>query len=91
MNAADAKARTEVQLADGRTGWLIYWPIPNQQRRTGHTHPGGKARVVLETGQFISVPINSVSPLCHPADDISGAGTVAAARPLEQTCQEVHP
>ncbi len=91
MNVADAKARTEVQLTDGRTGWLIYWPIPNQQRRPGRTHPGGRARIVLETGQYISVPVNHVSPLCHPADDTSGAGAAPTARPLEQTCQEVHP
>jgi hypothetical protein len=64
VNATDAQRRAPVQLADGRTGYLLYWPIPSHQRREGaRPRRGAAARVYLHTGAVINVPTNQVSPL----------------------------
>jgi hypothetical protein len=55
--ALDAKNRAPVDLADGRTGWLLYWPVPVEARHTrpGHGKGGQRARVYLDTGHVLSI------------------------------------
>jgi len=50
-----ARRRAEVELPDGRRGFLMYWPAKSRVKSKG-----SKARVVLETGAFLSVPVDDV-------------------------------
>jgi hypothetical protein len=56
VTARDARDRRSVRLPDGRTGRVLYVPIPSTARHT-HTQrsPGAKARVVLPSGVVRSV------------------------------------
>lgn len=49
--------RAVVRLADGRTARLAYWPDRSARRRS----PGAKARVILPSGRWLSVDLESVS------------------------------
>lgn len=58
---AAAKTRATVALADGRTGELIYWPIPVGERRpgVGKRRAGNKARVLMG-GRHLTVPADLI-------------------------------
>lgn len=74
MTAKAAKARAVVRLPDGRTGRLIYWPLPVSARKDGparHGTRGARARVQLPSGAVISVDPTDVT--------VVDAGTEAAA------------
>ena len=59
-----AKARRPVRLADGRTGRLVYWPVPAGERRTRpRRHHGGKAVVLLPSGAHVSADPTTVTTL----------------------------
>lgn len=68
MTAKAAKARAVVRLPDGRTGRLLYWPIPDNDRisdpfavrRDRHTR-GARARVELPGGAIVSVDLDDVT------------------------------
>lgn len=44
--AGAARDRATVQLADGRTGVLVYFPLPLEERRRGDGH--GKRRTAAQ-------------------------------------------
>lgn len=63
LTPADAAARVPVRLPDGRTARLISVPGPTNHRRVG-----GKARVILPSGAYLSVPVGELVAL--PADGV---------------------
>lgn len=58
-----AKTRAIVQLADGRTGRLISWPIPPEERRKPVRSLGRRAKVELAGGAMVSVRPEHVSEI----------------------------
>lgn len=58
LTPADAKARRQVELDDGRVGYLLFVPSGGRRRgqtgRRDHGGPGNRIRVALETGAVIS-------------------------------------
>lgn len=79
MTAKAAKARAVVRLADGRTGRLIYWPLPVSARKDGparHGTRGARARVQLPSGAVLSVDPAEVT--------VVEPGNQAPAQKLEQ-------
>lgn len=68
---AAAAARAHVRLPDGRTGQLLYWPLPATRRRGRRPSSGGRPKILLGSGAVLTV---------HPADiTITGHKMKAAA------------
>jgi hypothetical protein len=64
VTPAMAKARVVVRLPDGRTGRLIYWPLPKAQRR--HHQRGASAthaKVQLPSGAILTVSADTIQAL----------------------------
>lgn len=58
-----ARQRAVVVLPDGRTGRLIYWPIPPSVRTSRRRTGGTKAKVQLPSGAVIAVAPGEVTIL----------------------------
>lgn len=63
----DAAARRAVRLRDGRTARLVQVPPPGPPRTpeeaAGRRHKGAKARVLLPSGSYLSVPLGELTLL----------------------------
>lgn len=55
LTVADAQARTIVRLKDGRTARLVAVPARSQRRSKG-----AKARVLLSSGAYLSIPLDTL-------------------------------
>lgn len=58
----DAASRKVVRLADGRTARLVAIPAPSQRRSKG-----AKARVQLQSGAHLSVPVTDITIVASTA------------------------
>jgi hypothetical protein len=57
LTPADAKARRQVELVDGRIGYLLYVPVktrPRQSHGKRRGTAGNRIRVALESGGVVS-------------------------------------
>jgi hypothetical protein len=95
MTAKAAKARAVVRLPDGRTGRLIYWPLPISARKDGparHGTRGARARVQLWGNVVVSVDTDDVTvlpPLVHSFDKQPSGSSRGRTSPATST--ERHP
>lgn len=55
QRVVDAAERRVVRLADGRTGRLLSVPA-----HSSHVSQGAKARVILQSGAIVSVPLSEL-------------------------------
>jgi hypothetical protein len=71
LTPRDAKWRTQVRLADGRVGVLVYVPLPAGQHRTDSKRrsSGKQARVQLGQGAFVSVDPTTLTRLSDEEQD----------------------
>lgn len=65
LSPTDAKRRAQVDLDDGRIGYLLFVPTENPhvggRGNRAHGGPGGKVRVALESGAVISCDAERVT------------------------------
>ena len=67
LTVDDAARRVVVRLSDGRTARLVAVPARSQRRSKG-----ARARVVLASGAFLSVPVDELTRVSEPVTFGSG-------------------
>lgn len=69
LMATLAKSRARVVLKDGRTGNLVYWPLPaGRKKPTGRSRHGAKPVIALGTGAHLSVNIEDIDHIWNKED-----------------------